>query len=242
MDTKIIVIVRTRDEEHRIAKFCESYKDADMILVADGGSEDNTVAIADAFSNVMIRHYPGRTQMKNGYWRNNDSDHVNWLISWAKEYDPDWIILDDCDCRPNYLLKRDYRQILSDTPCDFVMVTRFYLWGKKQHFPYMAKPGEGHTKYEPSLWAWRGHIDFWTVDVPPAFTFRIGKLDVKDLHFDANTLDVFPPYALLHFSWDDPDRVDKKIKTYRESGLIEAMAHPLDFAGKLEPLPNFLYE
>ena len=243
MDTNmIIVIVRARDEEHRIAKFCESYKTADMILVADGGSVDNTVAIAETFPNVVVRHYPCRTKMKKGFWRNNDSDHVNWLINWTKEYDPAWIILDDMDCRPNYLLKKYYRAILNGTDCDFVMVTRFYLWGTDQHFPHMAKPEARHKFHEPSLWAWRGDVDFWTIDVPPAFTFRIGELEVKDLHFDAKTLDLFPPYALLHLSWDNPDRVEKKIHVYRESGLIPGMLHPLDMGGPLEPLPDVLRE
>jgi glycosyltransferase involved in cell wall biosynthesis len=242
MDTKIIVLVRTRDEEHRIAQFCKSYKDADMILVADGGSLDDTVLIAQTFPNVRVKHYPGRIRLEKDHWRNNDSDHVNWLISWAKGYNPDWLILDDCDCRPNFLLKQGYRKILSETDQDFVMAVRFYVWGLDEHFPEMAMPGEEHDIYEPSLWAWRGNIDFWTVDVPPAFTFRIGELDVKDLHFDAKTLDLFPPYCLIHFSWDNEERVIKKVKTYRESGFIPTQLYPLDFAGPLEPLPDFIRE
>jgi glycosyltransferase involved in cell wall biosynthesis len=239
MKQKIVVLVRTRDEEHRIAKFCNAYKSADLVLVADGGSLDRTKKIAQTFDNVVVRDYPGRVQMNNGLWRNNDADHVNWLIKWSKEYDPDWVILDDCDMVPNRLMKREYRKIFAKTDCDYVMATKLYLWGKDQHFPYMAKPGAGHTEWEPSLWAWRGNQDFWMVDVPPAFTFRIGKLDVKDLHFDAKTLDIFPPCCLLHYSWDDPERVEKKVKFYRESGLIPTMAYPLQFAWPLEPLPSW---
>ena len=92
------------------------------------------------------------------------------------------------------------------------------------------------------MWAWRGNIDFWTVNVPPAFTFRIGNLDVKDLHYDAKTLDLFPPFALMHFSWDNEERVAQKVKTYRESGLIPGQLHPLDFGGPLASLPEFLHE
>jgi hypothetical protein len=245
MDTRIVVCVRTRDEEHRIGQFCESYKDADLILVGDGGSVDNTVKIAESFSNTVVRRFPGRTKMKEGHWRNNDSYHANWMFEWAKYgYYPSWIIYDDCDCRPNYLLKQDYRKILEETDCDFVMVTRLYLWGLDQHFPHMAKPDakQDHTVYEPSLWAWRGGMDFWTIDVPPAYVFRIGEMEVKDLHFDANTLDLFPPYCLLHCSWDNEKRVDEKVRIYRESGLIPTMKHPLEMGGPLEPLPDFAYE
>jgi hypothetical protein len=180
--------------------------------------------------------------MENGYKRNPDGPHVNFLIEWSKEYKTDFVILDDADCRPNKLLKQNYRDILLGTDCDYVMVTRIYMWGTDQHFPNMAKPGEKHEKWEPSLWAWRGNQDFWMVDVPPAFTFRIGKLDVKDLHFDASALDVLPPYCLIHWSWDSPERVDMKVKTYRESGLIPTMAHPLSFAGPLSPLEPWMEE
>ena len=242
MTIKLGVLVRTRDEEHRIRQFCESYKDADKILVADGGSVDRTIEYAKEFSNVEIRDFTERTIMKNGYWRNNDSDHVNFLIRWSKEYDFTFVILDDCDCRPNYLLKRDYRKIFEETDCDFVMAVRFYLWRTEFHFPHMCKPGSGNINYEPSLWAWRGNQDFWTVDVPPAFTFRIGNMPVKDLRKDAKTLEIFPPYALIHFSWDDSDRVNQKVKVYRESGLIPGQLHPLKFAGPLELLPEFIHE
>lgn len=242
MTIKIVVIVRTRDEEHRIAQFCESYKDADLIIVGDGGSEDDTVSIAEAFENVVVEHFPGRTQMKGGYWRNNDSDHVNWLIEKANKQSPDWILLDDCDCRPNYLLKNDYRRLLEETDCDFVMAVRIYLWGLDRHFPHMSKPGRKNKEWHPSLWGWRGSKDFWTVNVPPAFDFKVGDKKITHLQHQERVLELFPPYCLLHYSWDDPERVKQKIKVYRESGLISGMRHPLDFAGPLEPLPEFARE
>ncbi len=239
---KISIIVRTRDEERRIAKFCESYKDADMILVADGGSEDKTKEIASQYPNVMIRDFTGRTQLLNGYWRNNDSDHTNFLIAWAKEVKSDWIIFHDCDCRPNRLMKESYRSILQDTKADVVMATFFYLWGTDQYFPHMTKLKNDHTEVETALWAWRTELDLWTNDVPPAFDFRIGKEKVTEFRTQFNTEEVFPPPANLHFSWDDPVRVINKVEVYRRSGFIPGMLHPLDFGGPLEPLPDYLHE
>lgn len=239
---KIVVLVRTRDEEHRIEKFCRAYAGADRILVADGGSVDNTVQLAKQFPNVEVREFGERVQLNGQHWRNNDSDHTNFLIKWSKEYNPDWVIFDDCDCIPNYILRRFYREVLETTSEDYVMVTRIYFWGKNQHFPHMAKPDKEHSKWEASLWAWRGNQDFWTVNVPPAYTFRIGDKAIADLHFDAKTKDLMPPFALLHYSWDDPERVDKKIQTYRDSGLIPNMLHPLEFAGPLESLEYWMSE
>ena len=60
MTTKIVVIVRTRDEKLRIGKFCESYEDADLIIVGDGGSLDNTKEIAEGFDNTLVLDFLGR--------------------------------------------------------------------------------------------------------------------------------------------------------------------------------------
>lgn len=239
---KIVAVVRARDEAHRIGAFCQAYEQCDAILVADGGSVDETIQIAETYPNVKVRRFEGRTQMQNGHWRNNDSHHINFLIQWAREEGADWIILDDADCRPNFFLKQEYRRILDTTTFDIVMAVRVYLWGTDQHFPTMAKPGEGHEYWEPSLWAWRTKLDLWTIDLPPAFMLRIGNEQVGDLHDSANVLDVLPPFALMHFSWDDEDRVKEKVKVYRDSGLIPGQLHPLEFAGPLEPLPWWAHE
>ena len=65
------------------------------------------------------------------------------------------------------------------------MAVRIYLCERIKHFPKMAQPA-GH--WEASLWAWRGNIDFWTVDAFPHYTFRIGDKKVKDLHEEAKVL------------------------------------------------------
>jgi glycosyltransferase involved in cell wall biosynthesis len=237
----IIVCVRTRDEERRIGQFCESYVDADKILVADGGSEDNTIKVAEKFPNVEIRHFTERVQLENGYWRNNDSDHANFLFEWAEEYNPDWIIYDDCDCRPNYLLRKDYRGIFERTKCDVVMAVRVYLWGEDKYLEKLSSPF-GELSGQASLYAWRGSLGMRTVDVPPAYTFRAGDRHISDFRIDMKTAQLFYPHCILHYSWDDRQRVDEKLKTYRESGFIPGQLHPLEFGGNLKDLEWFMHE
>jgi glycosyltransferase involved in cell wall biosynthesis len=237
-------MVRTRDEERNIGPFCEAYQEiADKILVADGGSEDNTIKIASSFANVEIRNFPERTPLARGHWRNNDSDHVNFLISWAKEYEADWIIHDDCDSRPNYLLRRHTREILAQVEQNVVMVVRVYLWGQDQHFPNMTKlkPVEKFN-YMTSLWAWRPHTNLWTFDKPPAYTLMIGDEIAGDLHDSTSVFDLMPPYCLVHHTWDDQERTLEKIRVYRESGLIPNQSHPLNYAGPVESLPGWARE
>jgi len=210
--------------------------------VADGGSEDNTIEIAKSFPNVEVRNFTGRTQLQAGYWRNNDSDHANFLFEWAREENPDWILYDDCDCRPNSLLKQDYRKLLEETDKRFVMAVRLYAsWKKGKHFPHMAKPGVGNMFWETSLYGWRGHLDFKTVDIPPAYSFKVGNHDIVDLHQES-ILEIFPPHCLVHYSWDDKDKVDAKVKEYVESGLIPGMIGPENFAGPMENLPEWAKE
>jgi glycosyltransferase involved in cell wall biosynthesis len=237
----IVVCVRTRDEEHRIGQFCEAYKEADKILVADGGSVDNTIEIAKSYSNVKVHHYMERTYLKNGHWRNNDAAHANFLFQWAYDMNPDWVIYDDCDIRPNYLLRKSYRTILEQTDRDVVLAVRVYLWGKNKYFPLLSSP-LGEELGQGSLWAWRGDMDLWTINKPPAYTFRAGNKEIKEFRIDTKCLELQFPFALLHYSWDDPDRVDKKVQYYRESGFIPNMKHPLDMGGEMKPLEEWMRE
>ena len=240
---KVVVIVRTLNEADNIGKFCLSYVDADKILVSDGGSTDDTVSIAEKFNNVEVLHFNKRIELQNGYWVNKVASGINFLIGHANKHHPDWIIFDDCDCRPNALLKKDYREMLErNNYSDFVMAVRLYLWGNDQHFPDLAKPYDNHTRYGAGLWAWRGNQKLWANDAFPHFTFRLGNTVIKDFAKDAACHDLMPPYCLLHCPWPTEQKVEEKLKFYRDSGLIPLMQHPLNFGGHLEPLPDWAKE
>ena len=237
---KITVITRALNEEHRINEFCMAYTDCFKIIIADGGSTDNTVKMAERFHNVEVIHFTERRELQNGYWRNPDSRHVNFAIEYANKYKPDWIILDDIDCFPNFNLKRDYRKILEDTNKSFVQVTRLYLYGLDKHLPGLAQPIK-RGKWEPSMWAWRGNLDFWTIEEFPHYSLRVGDKKIPYAGFDDEKLDLLPPYCLLHYTWDKEERVEKKLKHHRE-GLGIGMNHPLQMGSELEDLPGWAKE
>ena len=52
---KVVVIVRTLNEENNIARFITAYQNiADEIIVADGGSDDSTRDVARTFHNAHV--------------------------------------------------------------------------------------------------------------------------------------------------------------------------------------------
>lgn len=231
---KIVATVRTRNEARNIEKFCLSYQWADLILVADGGSEDNTIEVASLQPKTKVRSFTERRGMRNRYWRNPEGAHLNFLADWAMEEGADWIIEDDCDCRPNYLLKENARGIFESTEMNFILAVRMYLWRDGDHFPNMASPG-GKKKWEASFWAWRATVPLRFYDSSFAYEFT-PKPTVDD------SLRLLPPYCLLHYSWVDEDVLRKKMKFYDESGQIPGIRYPLDYAGELEPLPEWAHE
>ena len=55
MTLKIAVYAISKNEEQFVQRFCESAKDADMVLIADTGSTDGTVARAIQCGAVVDR-------------------------------------------------------------------------------------------------------------------------------------------------------------------------------------------
>jgi glycosyltransferase involved in cell wall biosynthesis len=53
MTLKICVYAISKNEEQFVKRFCNSAQDADMILIADTGSTDNTVSLAKAFGAMV---------------------------------------------------------------------------------------------------------------------------------------------------------------------------------------------
>lgn len=226
---KITVIVRTREEERNIERFCKGYEFADYILVADANSRDRTRELARQFSNVRVRIFDNKVPLQNGYERNVHSEQINFLIDWAEMFFPDWIIFDDCDCWPNANLKANMRTFLNESPFPFAYAERFYLYKNTKWLPQMTP--------DTSLWAWKPETEMRCLPDTEDCHQKFVHAPSRD-----ERLNIVRPYVLLHNPWQDDEMIEKKLTFYRESGLIPGMLHPLQIGGTLQALPEYAHE
>lgn len=230
MDKKIIVIQRSLNEEANIRQFCKSYSWADKILVADGLSKDRTVEFALQFPNVEVRNYD--EIIDGGY--THHSKHLNFAIEWAMEYEPDWIISDDCDSLPTNQLEIDGREILNTTSWDAVFVRRYYLWYKDLYGWYFPDLDVG-----ASLWAWNARV-YHPHCVTNSPDSKIHPVFEDSLPLTKEPTQSLPdPYRLLHYWYRSEEHVNQKTFDYEARGCF--LEHPLLRCGGLAQLPDWAY-
>jgi hypothetical protein len=236
---KIIATVRTFNESRHIDQYCQAYQFADDILIADGGSTDNTVDIASRYPKVQIKNYPVKVKLEDGTWRNPDGPHVQFLVDWATEIGGDWIIHQDCDQRPNKVLKMDVRDILSETNKDFVQVTQIFMWGQFRYFHDLSYQ---NGRWMQGLWAWRLSSGLKILNRMPHYVFSLDGEHYTDIDRTGREMNVLPPYCFLHFGWQTEEETLEHVIYYRRTGLIPDMKHPLEFGGKPVPVLEWMME
>lgn len=224
---KIAAATRTRNEAANIDRFCRCYHWADKVLIADGGSVDDTVNQAKQYKNVSVRLFDEQIYSGNT-WRNPQGRHLNFMIDWAKAEGADWVILDDCDCVPTRALQSELRGIMEIIPQPVIMLYRIYIWGKDRYFPEMNNAGQ-------SLYAWRTSMPIRAWEGDP-LAHRMGGWD------GADEKRLEKPLCCLHYFFPDEATVARK-KAFREGiGKVPFEPHPLTSFGSLEVLPAWATE
>jgi len=221
----IITTTSSLNEERNIVNFIKGYDFSDKILLADGGSTDNTLYIAKEFSKVEVidtRHTGFNT--KAGY-QTSMSIQTNILIKRAKELGAEWIIKDDCDSWPNPVLKLAAKEVFNTTEESCIFCHHLYILGSDQYFPKMNIPG-------PGLWAWRpDRVDIYADESNPSGGHSLqGVPDTgKKLAF---------PNALLHYFAPDEETIRQKIIQKAARGIKQD--HPTKWKyTPAEPLPDW---
>jgi len=230
---RIVVIARTRNEKKNIASFIQSYQWVDQILVADGGSEDETVWLASQMNKTKVRKFDKKIELENGYWKNPAGEHLNFLVDWAEYEGANVIIHDDVDCRITSPLKTLARSVFESVDYEMFYAVRLYLWGIESYFPALSQPLED-GKWETSLWAWRAGCGVRFDESNP-----LTQICNQQPKFEER-YNFMPPNVLLHYGWPNEKEVQRKLDFYRNSGQIPNMIHPLDFAGRLSRLPDWV--
>ena len=236
---KIVATCRTFNEHKHIEQWCKSYSEfADILLVADGGSTDDTVELAYKYSKVQIRNYPVKVQLQDGSLRNPDGPHVQFLVDWATEIGGDWIVHQDCDQRPNFYLKYKARKIMEEMKQDFLQVTQIFLWGKDQYFPLLSCPG---GVWMQGLWAWRLSTNLKIIDKMPHYMFSLNGQEPIDINKTGRELNIQPPYCFMHYGWQTEAETWEHVNYYRRTGL-SPMVYPLEFGGAPASLEDWMVE
>ena len=219
---KIVVLVRTFNEEANIERFCKAYSFADQILISDFHSTDKTVKLALQFPNVMVRSF---SETPEGEFYSHEPKHINQLIDWGIQMGADWLIYDDADCSPNYVLQQDIRRIMEHPDISRIMLYRLYIYMMDRYFPHMNVPGQ-------SFWAWKpAEVN---VRANEQMDPREQNLMIPEIDGRTKMLDF--PYCDLHFFFRDEQHLQAKLDWYKRKG--QPQRHPTEW-GKLEPLPTW---
>ena len=220
MAMKVVFALRVRDEEPTIRRAIEAHDWVDLIIVCDGGSVDNTCAIASEYPNVLLTHFDEWYVRKDKTRRNIEGRQINHTLEVAEENGADWIVFEDCDCIPNSHLRRDMRKYMETTEFNYIFAPRLYIHGKDYYFN-----GLGLT---PMIYAWKAGLHLRTIDTNRHWAFQEPHADYR--------VNLMPPYFRLHYFDPDEETTQRKLADIRSE--VPGFMHPVDFGGEILPIPD----
>jgi GT2 family glycosyltransferase len=223
----IVVTARMRDEEDNVRRFCQEYgKIADMIVLADGGSLDNSVEVASHLNRVKVIHFEERIEAGNT-WYNPQGKQANFAIKEAERLGAEWILYDDMDSVPNKILKDAFPSMIARAESykkNCLYASRAYIYGTDQWFPKMSRAGT-------VLWGWRAAIGFRFVEEGYNLDFtRFDEVEKITRAF---------PHALMHYFAPNEEAIKQKLEYYSQVRDHPMELHPREFGGPLAALPEW---
>lgn len=223
---RIVAGCRTLNEAHNVERFIAAHRSfVDDILIADGGSTDNTVELAQE-AGAKVRLFHEMVQCASGGHRNPYGRHINFMIDWAWDEQADFFIFDDCDDVPTLDLQGNARELFETTGFSYINVRRLYVVGESSYYPALNMPGQ-------SVWAWRRGTDVKAAEISPLVH------DMLNIPGGDSVLMLEYPSGLLHYSWPNDAEIERKIRFYYSTGEGVLTNHPDTWAGPRAVLPSW---
>ncbi len=188
---KLTVIIPTRNEEYNIDKVLQSVFFADEIMVVDSFSTDQTIEIAQKYTDFIIqREYQ------------NSASQKNWAIPQASH---EWVLLIDADERINTVLYKEIQEVLKNPQKDAYWIYRQnYLMGKKINYSdwqgdkVIRLLRKSKCRYEET------HVHSEMI-----VNGNIGYLKSKIDHYTYRGLDHYLAKSYRYSTWGAYDRIEK---------------------------------
>jgi len=208
---KVTAIITTYNEAHNIQQAIESVLWADEVLVVDSFSTDNTLAIAQKFSEV--------TCLQHVY--ESPALQKNWSIQRANN---PWVFILDADERVEQPLKEEIQALLKKP-----MYGAYWVY-RKNHF--LGKELKHIWKNDKVIRLFRKH-DFQyenvqvheEIAVPPRE--KIGVLKEKLVHFSYKSMPHFLKKMQRYAQWSAQDHASTQ-----NMGLYHFVLKPFARFGK----------
>ncbi len=164
------VIIITKNEEKMIAEAIESADFADKVIVADGGSDDNTVAIAKQAGAEVVE--VKQKKLNFSRWRNQA----------LKYADSDWVLYLDADERITEKLKAKLEEIINKNQIPkysaYAIPRENYYLGKRVRHGGSWPDYVIRLFYKPKFKQWQGKLH-----EQPEFEGRLKHLQAPLEHY-----------------------------------------------------------